>query len=33
MLNMKLFKEYHDLYLKLDCLLLADVWLNFREIC
>lgn len=31
--NMKTMRDYHDLYLKLDVILLADVWCNFRSIC
>ena len=31
--NMKTMKDYHDLYLELDVLLLADVFENFREVC
>ena len=31
--NMKTMKDYHNLYLELDVLLLADVFENFREVC
>ena len=31
--NMKTFREYHDLYLKIDVLLLSDVFEKFRDVC
>jgi len=31
--NMKTFREYHDLYMKVDVLQLADVFENFRNVC
>ena len=31
--KMKTMKDYHDLYLELDVLLLTDVFENFREVC
>ena len=31
--KMKSFREYHDLYLLIDVVLLADVFKNFRDVC
>jgi hypothetical protein len=31
--NCKTFLDYHNLYLTVDVLILADIWENFREVC
>lgn len=31
--NCKNFKDYHDLYMRTDVLLLADIWTNFENLC
>jgi len=30
---MKTFKDYHDFYMKVDVLQLADVFENFKDVC
>ena len=32
-LNCKSFGDFASFYLKLDVMLLCDIWLNFRELC
>jgi len=31
--NVRLFRDYHDLYNVSDALLLADIFENFRSVC
>ena len=31
--KLKIFGDYHDLYVQSDTLLLADVFENFRDVC